>query len=251
MPDTSAGQDQGAIPPDPFAGGFGDVAAWRTDPAYEQACMVVRAQKRAAVSTVQRHLRMGYNRAARLLEAMVGDVIAEPAPTTKLLPARGIVTAQAAETEGLRSEGLEPGHEVARPGVVAAVAVPPGWLIKRDGREIRVTAPEGNPGGITLSGHERSLAGRLLFALADALLAATPPSQPAQAEQSLRDAIDGLIDQHGTLRAVARTTGVDVAYLSRMHRGERENPTDETLASLGLERVVRYRAALTKKDAQA
>ncbi|WP_139168659.1 DNA translocase FtsK [Duganella sp. OV458] len=46
-----------------------------TDPLYEQAVAVVRANQRASISLVQRHLRVGYNRAARLLEAMEGKVV--------------------------------------------------------------------------------------------------------------------------------------------------------------------------------
>lgn len=37
---------------------------------YDQAVTIVLAQRRASISLVQRHLRIGYNRAARLLEAM-------------------------------------------------------------------------------------------------------------------------------------------------------------------------------------
>jgi recombination associated protein RdgC len=52
----------GDAPPD------GDGSA--SDPLYETAVTVVRANQRASISLVQRHLRVGYNRAARLLEAM-------------------------------------------------------------------------------------------------------------------------------------------------------------------------------------
>ncbi len=45
----------------------GDAA---TDPLYEQAVAVVKAEGKASISMVQRHLRIGYNRAARLLERM-------------------------------------------------------------------------------------------------------------------------------------------------------------------------------------
>jgi S-DNA-T family DNA segregation ATPase FtsK/SpoIIIE len=41
-----------------------------TDPMYDQACAVVLKHRRASISLVQRHLRIGYNRAARLLEQM-------------------------------------------------------------------------------------------------------------------------------------------------------------------------------------
>lgn len=42
------------------------------DPLYGQAVQIVRENKRASISLVQRHLSIGYNRAARLLEAMEG-----------------------------------------------------------------------------------------------------------------------------------------------------------------------------------
>jgi recombination associated protein RdgC len=54
-------------------GTSGDVPAGDgsiSDPLYEQAVAVVRINKRASISLVQRHLRIGYNRAARMLEAM-------------------------------------------------------------------------------------------------------------------------------------------------------------------------------------
>ncbi len=40
------------------------------DPMYDQAVAIVLQHKRASISLVQRHLRIGYNRAARLLEQM-------------------------------------------------------------------------------------------------------------------------------------------------------------------------------------
>ncbi len=47
------------------AGGEGE-----SDPMYDQAVAVVLQHRRASISLVQRHLRIGYNRAARLLEQM-------------------------------------------------------------------------------------------------------------------------------------------------------------------------------------
>ena len=47
--------------------GFADAEA---DPLYDQAVEVVLKNRRASISLVQRHLRIGYNRAARLLEQM-------------------------------------------------------------------------------------------------------------------------------------------------------------------------------------
>lgn len=48
------------------------------DPLYEQAVEVVKAHNRASISLVQRHLRIGYNRAARLLEAMESAGLVSP-----------------------------------------------------------------------------------------------------------------------------------------------------------------------------
>ena len=57
---------------------------------------------------------------------------------------------------------------------------------------------------------------------------------------TLPDRIDELVQQHGSLRAVARVTEIDVGYLSRLHSGEKENPEKEKLRRLGLRRVVSY-----------
>jgi S-DNA-T family DNA segregation ATPase FtsK/SpoIIIE len=40
------------------------------DPMYDQAVAIVTQHRKASISLVQRHLRIGYNRAARLLEQM-------------------------------------------------------------------------------------------------------------------------------------------------------------------------------------
>ncbi len=50
-----------------IGGGAGDGEA---DPMYDQAVGIVLQHRRASISLVQRHLRIGYNRAARLLEQM-------------------------------------------------------------------------------------------------------------------------------------------------------------------------------------
>jgi S-DNA-T family DNA segregation ATPase FtsK/SpoIIIE len=57
-------------------GGNGDVPAddaagnGEADPMYDQAVAIVLQNRKASISLVQRHLRIGYNRAARLLEQM-------------------------------------------------------------------------------------------------------------------------------------------------------------------------------------
>ena len=57
----------GDVEGDGSGGGSADAEA---DPLYDQAVAVVLQNKRASISLVQRHLRIGYNRAARLLEQM-------------------------------------------------------------------------------------------------------------------------------------------------------------------------------------
>jgi S-DNA-T family DNA segregation ATPase FtsK/SpoIIIE len=55
------------------AEGGGELAAERdgeADPLYDQAVEMVLRTRRASISLVQRHLRIGYNRAARLIEQM-------------------------------------------------------------------------------------------------------------------------------------------------------------------------------------
>jgi S-DNA-T family DNA segregation ATPase FtsK/SpoIIIE len=52
-----------------MAGGGGE-GGGEADPMYDQAVQVVLKHRKASISLVQRHLRIGYNRAARLLEQM-------------------------------------------------------------------------------------------------------------------------------------------------------------------------------------
>jgi S-DNA-T family DNA segregation ATPase FtsK/SpoIIIE len=52
-----------------MAGG-GEDGDMESDPMYDQAVEVVLRERRPSISLVQRHLRIGYNRAARMIEAM-------------------------------------------------------------------------------------------------------------------------------------------------------------------------------------
>ena len=55
---------------DAGGGAEGDVPAGEKDPLYDQAVEIVLKTRRPSISLVQRHLRIGYNRAARLIEDM-------------------------------------------------------------------------------------------------------------------------------------------------------------------------------------
>ena len=64
----------------PGAGGSGDDDLdAEEDPLFEQALSIVRQQGTASASMLQRRLRVGYNRAARLIEQMEGEGIIGPA----------------------------------------------------------------------------------------------------------------------------------------------------------------------------
>ena len=80
-PDYVEGLLEGGVPEEVDAGsavGFGGLSQTLSDagvegeldPMYDQAVAVVLKHRRASISLVQRHLRIGYNRSARLLEQM-------------------------------------------------------------------------------------------------------------------------------------------------------------------------------------
>jgi DNA segregation ATPase FtsK/SpoIIIE, S-DNA-T family len=56
------------------------------DPLMEQALTIVRSQGTASASMLQRRLRIGYNRAARLIETMEDEGIIGPADGSKVRP---------------------------------------------------------------------------------------------------------------------------------------------------------------------
>ena len=70
--------DEDGVPNESEGGGNGE-----SDPLYDQAVEVVLKNRRASISLVQRHLRIGYNRSARLIEAM------EKAGLVSAMDARG------------------------------------------------------------------------------------------------------------------------------------------------------------------
>lgn len=76
---TSAGASVAALlPPKGSAIPYAPPASHLTgkhDPLYPSAIELVRKLNIASISSVQRHLRIGYNRAAYMLEAMEGTVV--------------------------------------------------------------------------------------------------------------------------------------------------------------------------------
>jgi hypothetical protein len=60
---------------------------------------------------------------------------------------------------------------------------------------------------------------------------------------TLRQRIDELIAQHGTLRATASVLMTDCSYLHRLRSGEKTKPGDDLLRRMGLREVTRYERA--------
>lgn len=58
----------------------------------------------------------------------------------------------------------------------------------------------------------------------------------------LQATVAALIKQHGSLRKAGDATGINYAYLQRLHKGIKNNPTPEVLARLGLEKRSTYRS---------
>lgn len=54
----------------------------------------------------------------------------------------------------------------------------------------------------------------------------------------MRERIQELAAQHGSIRAAARALQVDAAYLVRLRDGEKNNPGEALLRRMGLRRVV-------------
>ena len=58
----------------------------KADPFYEQAVALVRERNRGSISLLQLHFRIGYNRAHRLIDTMVGTVLTDMPPVGKVIP---------------------------------------------------------------------------------------------------------------------------------------------------------------------
>lgn len=75
---TSEELDFGKATEDALSGDTAITYGSEADPMYDQAVSVVMEHRKASISLVQRHLRIGYNRAARLLEAMEQSGVVSP-----------------------------------------------------------------------------------------------------------------------------------------------------------------------------
>lgn len=73
---TGAGDESGSV--DVLTGEGGGEADGEADPLYDQAVEIVIKTRRPSISLVQRHLRIGYNRAARLIEQMEKSGVVTP-----------------------------------------------------------------------------------------------------------------------------------------------------------------------------
>lgn len=65
---------------------------------------------------------------------------------------------------------------------------------------------------------------------------------------TLEEAVSKVVTEHGGIRATERAIGIDKSFLSRLMRGEKTNPSDETLEKLGLRAVPRYERIKEKKN---
>jgi S-DNA-T family DNA segregation ATPase FtsK/SpoIIIE len=72
-----------APPSDEEAGAESEAAGGEQDPMYEEAVRLVLQMGKASTSTLQRHLRLGYGRAARILDMMQRDGIIGPPDGSK------------------------------------------------------------------------------------------------------------------------------------------------------------------------
>jgi transcriptional regulator with XRE-family HTH domain len=57
---------------------------------------------------------------------------------------------------------------------------------------------------------------------------------------TLEEAVTKAVAKYGGVRATERAIGIDKSFISRLMRGEKTAPSEETLAKLGLRAVPRY-----------
>lgn len=56
----------------------------------------------------------------------------------------------------------------------------------------------------------------------------------------VREQIGQLIHRHGSLRKCARVLEISPAYLSRLFRGEKDEPSEKLLRKMGLRKIISY-----------
>jgi hypothetical protein len=57
---------------------------------------------------------------------------------------------------------------------------------------------------------------------------------------TIKDRIDALVAERGSMRALSQWLDIDLGYLSRLRNEKKTNPGPYTLAALGLQSVTRY-----------
>jgi len=67
---------------------------------------------------------------------------------------------------------------------------------------------------------------------------------------NIKQKIDQLLLEHKTLRKVAKSTGIDVGYLSCLYAGIKDNPSNATCAALGLKKRMIIEYSILTKDNQ-
>lgn len=114
---------------------------------------------------------------------------------------------------------------------------PDGWLIRRDGDEISVMAPDANPGMTHVAQRKGRLEARLLYALADALLEGTPPAPSITDAEAFADRLDEIALHRdritpGALREAA------TMIRQQARRPQSPDKTSEVAAAAALETSV-------------
>lgn len=64
----------------------------------------------------------------------------------------------------------------------------------------------------------------------------------------LIDRVDEVVNQHGGVRKAARALQIDAAYLLRIGKGEKVNPSAPILRKLGLRKVISYELIAAAKE---
>ena len=103
-----ASYDPIVIRPSDAGGDRIDVPEGEEDPLYEQAKDIVSKEKRASTSLLQRHLRIGYSRAARIMDILESNGIIGPAEGSK---PRQVLTGQAGGGEDVSYENPQEDQE--------------------------------------------------------------------------------------------------------------------------------------------